>query len=272
MIVPRRVGLALVAVVCAASAFVLAALALDTPRGARVDEAIFAHVSGSSIAPVRAVGQRALDGISAGSIAIVVAVAAALALGTRRARAAVEAVVIVGAAIATTELLKRALPRVGLERARGEWRGTFPSGHATVAASVALALVAAVPPRLKPLTALAGAVYAAGIGSALLLLGWHLPSDVLGAYLVAGFWTAVVLLPSSAVRVRSPLSVRSVALAAVAVAAAGAAVAYVAAHHPALTAAAALSSRALIASFVLFAAVSITIFAAVASLVGEGPA
>jgi membrane-associated phospholipid phosphatase len=67
--------------------------------------------------------------------------------------------------------------------------GSWPSGHATASMSLALCLVLVVGPRLRPLAALLGAGYAIGVGYALVALGWHLPSDVLGGYLVAAAFT-----------------------------------------------------------------------------------
>ena len=38
-----------------------------------------------------------------------------------------------------------------------------------------------------------GAVFAVAVGCALLILAWHMPSDVLGGYLVAALWTALAV-------------------------------------------------------------------------------
>ena len=99
------------------------------------------------------------------------------------------AAVLLGANV-TTHVLKPGLGRLdplGAEAAR-DLVGSFPSGHATVAASLGLALMLVVPRRLVWLAALLGLGYAAGVGAALLALGWHYPSDVAGGYLVATAW------------------------------------------------------------------------------------
>ena len=36
-----------------------------------------------------------------------------------------------------------------------------------------------------------GAVFALAVGVALLVLAWHMPSDVVGGYLLATFWAAL---------------------------------------------------------------------------------
>jgi membrane-associated phospholipid phosphatase len=53
------------------------------------------------------------------------------------------------------------------------------------------ALVA--PSRLRPLVSTLGALYALAAGCSLLILAWHMPSDVLGGYLVATLWAALAV-------------------------------------------------------------------------------
>ena len=36
-------------------------------------------------------------------------------------------------------------------------------------------------------------MFAVAVGCALLILAWHMPSDVLGGYLVAALWTALAV-------------------------------------------------------------------------------
>lgn len=121
------------------------------------------------------------------SVAIV-----ALALARRRWLMAAVLPAILLPANVTTQLLKPALadPRiVDLHGMQTAYPGSWPSGHATAAMSLALCLVLVAGPRLRALAALAGAAYAIAIGYALVVLGFHLPSDVLGGYLVAATFT-----------------------------------------------------------------------------------
>ena len=64
----------------------------------------------------------------------------------------------------------------------------FPSGHTTAAAAVGVALLFVVPARHLRSAAVAGALLTAAVASAVVLLGWHYPSDALGAILVAALW------------------------------------------------------------------------------------
>ena len=52
--------------------------------------------------------------------------------------------------------------------------------------ALALCAVLAVPARWRPAAATAGGLFALGVAYAILALGWHFPSDVIGGYLVAG--------------------------------------------------------------------------------------
>lgn len=117
-----------------------------------------------------------------------------LALLRGRVGHALAVVAILAGANVTTQVLKPRLPDAdvpGVDPA--DLTGaSFPSGHATVAMSLALAAVIAVPAALRGLAALAGAAYAAAVGVALVALGWHYPSDVAGGYLVSTAWTALV--------------------------------------------------------------------------------
>ena len=61
----------------------------------------------------------------------------------------------------------------------------FPSGHAIAAMSLGLAAVLVTPKRWRTWAAIAAAAYALGVGTALVINGWHYPSDILGGFLVA---------------------------------------------------------------------------------------
>jgi membrane-associated phospholipid phosphatase len=49
------------------------------------------------------------------------------------------------------------------------------------------------PPARRRLVAMLGAAFSAAVGVALLVLAWHMPSDVVGGYLLATFWAALAL-------------------------------------------------------------------------------
>jgi membrane-associated phospholipid phosphatase len=70
---------------------------------------------------------------------------------------------------------------------------SWPSGHATAALALALCAVFVAPRRARPLVAVAGAAFALAVGFALLVRAWHMPSDVLGGYLMASLWVALAV-------------------------------------------------------------------------------
>jgi membrane-associated phospholipid phosphatase len=70
---------------------------------------------------------------------------------------------------------------------------SWPSGHATAALTVVLCAALVAPSRLRPLVGGLGGIFALAVGCALLILAWHMPSDVLGGYLLATLWMAVAV-------------------------------------------------------------------------------
>ena len=95
----------------------------------------------------------------------------------------------------TTQLLKHALARPHLEHWLPEQVATssWPSGHSTAAMTLALCAILVAPPALRASAAMLGGAFAVGVGYAVLVLGWHYPSDVLGGFLVAGLWTSLAV-------------------------------------------------------------------------------
>ncbi len=111
-----------------------------------------------------------------------------------------------------TQQLKPALADLRIFDVRGElasYPASWPSGHSTASMSVALCLVLVVGPRLRPLAALLGAGYAIAVGYSLVVLGFHLPSDVLGGYLVAATFTLVGAAALAAAEQRWPAAASS---------------------------------------------------------------
>jgi membrane-associated phospholipid phosphatase len=69
----------------------------------------------------------------------------------------------------------------------------FPSGHATAAMSLSIAVLMIVPRAYRPLVATLGALFTIGVSFSLLILGWHFPSDIVGGYLMATAWGLTTL-------------------------------------------------------------------------------
>ncbi len=103
---------------------------------------------------------------------------------------AIAAVALVAGANVTAQVLKVALAHPRIQPAFGPYpyqlgAEAFPSGHATAAMSVGLAAVLIAPGRLRVVAASVAAAYVAAVSIAVLILGWHYPSDVVGGILVS---------------------------------------------------------------------------------------
>ncbi len=70
---------------------------------------------------------------------------------------------------------------------------SWPSGHATAATALALSAVLVVPARIRPAALLVALLFMLAVGVALLVREWHLPSDVLGGYLIGSLWASLAL-------------------------------------------------------------------------------
>ncbi|HLL65954.1 MAG TPA: phosphatase PAP2 family protein [Micromonosporaceae bacterium] len=147
------------------------------------------------------IGRRTVDGLvdttlnamSVVSLAIATAVIGFIALIRRRVLLAVVAITLIVGANVTTQVLKYLItrPDLGVDEARAAAGNSLPSGHTTVAASVAIALVLVLPARVRAVGAVIAAGYAALAGVATLSAGWHRPSDAVAALLIAGGWAAL---------------------------------------------------------------------------------
>ena len=177
---------------CVVVLAVLYLLAVRTEWGQRVDNAA---IRGRTIdSAVQHAVRSALDTVSVGSAALATGALMVGALLRRRLRLAIGIAILVLGANVTTQLLKDTLTRpdlLGSDALRPSV-ATFPSGHSTVAMSLALALVLVVPARWRVPVGVAGIAYAVVVGAATLTGAWHRPSDVLGAYLVTLAWAAAV--------------------------------------------------------------------------------
>jgi membrane-associated phospholipid phosphatase len=140
-----------------------------------------------------------LDSVSQPLIIAGIAVAVVISVLRRRWVLGVQAAVLVGGANLTTQLLKRGIldrPALG-----GDVGGaSLPSGHTTVAASLAAALLIVAPRWARPWIAVVGAIYTAATGVSTLIGQWHRPSDAIAAVLVVVAWASLVcaLGPASA--------------------------------------------------------------------------
>ena len=178
-------------IACAGALVFLAVLALGFDPVQRLDAAVLARA-------IAAPGTGA-ESLAAGlarladppALLLFLAVAVAVGLLRRRPASVAAAVAVVAGANLTAQLLKAALAHPRFQVALGAdqiaWN-SFPSGHATAAASAAIAFAFVVPASLRPAVAALGACLVAAVGCAVMVLAWHYPSDVLGGILVASGW------------------------------------------------------------------------------------
>jgi membrane-associated phospholipid phosphatase len=125
------------------------------------------------------------------ALLLMLTLACGIGLARREPRDALAALAIVAGANLTTQLFKALLAHPRFQAALGAEQlasNTFPSGHATAAASIAIAFLFVAPRDWRPLVALCGAALVAVVGCSVMALGWHYPSDVLGGIVVAAGW------------------------------------------------------------------------------------
>lgn len=171
---------------------VLYILAVRTRWGQRLDAAALRGRGALRPRAIHAAGQL-LTTISIASLALLgTAIILFAVISRRNDLAAAAALLIVGACF-TTEVLKHVvLPRpfLGIVDGLG-LTPSFPSGHTTVAMSLAVAAILVVPPSRRGLIAVAAVLYPSAIGVAVIATGNHRPSDAIGAVLVVLIWAAL---------------------------------------------------------------------------------
>jgi len=118
----------------------------------------------------------------------------AVALARGRPRVALAVALVMALAPLSSEALKPLLahPHVPIGTLHIN-DASWPSGHSTAALALALCAVLVAPARLRLLVTALGAAFALAVGCSLLILAWHMPSDVLGGYLLAALWMALAV-------------------------------------------------------------------------------
>jgi membrane-associated phospholipid phosphatase len=129
----------------------------------------------------------------------------AVALLRRRPRVALAVAVVLPTAPLAAELIKplAAHPHAVIDY---QWinAASWPSGHATAAMTLVLCALLVAPHRLRPTIAVLGSAFAVAVGFSLLILAWHMPSDVLGGYLLAALFVSLALSALRAAEARRP--------------------------------------------------------------------
>jgi len=199
------VDLSLLAMVGVLGLAVTAYVALRTSRGLVLDRAASEAVSSPALVLDRL--YEGLSRVSVGSVAVSLMVCVTLAVVRRRFDLALGAAVVIGGADLTTQFLKKdLLTHVDL----GPGPNSLPSGHTTVALSIALAAVMVAPSAWRAVVAIGVSATAALVGVALVLGRWHRPSDVVAATFVCLVWAAIGMLTAALVRHPAPVAARAV--------------------------------------------------------------
>lgn len=184
-----RVFALLVSAVSAFGAWLTWRAFVTTQTGQAVEEAALAGAEYGQTRLWR-LAEQVLEVVSLSFVVIGVLIAIVIALMRRRWALAVQAAVLVIGANVATQALKRGFDRPAF--GDGAEANTLPSGHTTVAASFAAALVLVAPRRLRPWLALLGAGYTAATGVSTLIGQWHRPSDAIAAVLVVVAWGSLI--------------------------------------------------------------------------------
>jgi membrane-associated phospholipid phosphatase len=199
---PGHVALPLfVAVLAAAGVVAIHRVFIGTITGQAIDTGA---LQGAEVHHTKVVEllSRALNGTTLVSLVLVCLAAAAIGVIRRRVDLAIGAAVVVLGANLTTQLLKTHLNRPNLDGFPAP--NSFPSGHTTAAASVAFALVLALPHAVRGMVALVGAGYVTVIAVATVWAEWHRPSDTVAGLLVVLAWGGLVATVLRAHRFRRP--------------------------------------------------------------------
>jgi membrane-associated phospholipid phosphatase len=205
----RRVATAalgvVVALCCAFATYVVHRVFVGTEVGQTADQALMEKAAALPVA----VAHAAESVLSLFTIPIVLAVCAVpplVAVLRRSPWHAVAALVLVGGANITTQVLKdHVFERPDLLALGAP--NSLPSGHTTVVASVMLGLLLIVPSAWRRPAAVVGLTSTLLVGLATIVAGWHRLSDVAAALLVSLAWTGVVLVVMALRPTPSPVGV-----------------------------------------------------------------
>lgn len=170
------------------------------PAGRARDAALLGDFARRDTPSREAVGNFLLHLLDPGRFIIWAAIVVAVALWRQRPWLALTVAAAMGLAPLTAEILKPIAARSHLSAGFAQvGAASWPSGHATAAAVLVFCAVLVSSPRARPIVALIGGVYIFSVVVSLLVLHWHMPSDIVGGLLVAVLWTSIALAAARAI-------------------------------------------------------------------------
>lgn len=185
-----RLGAVAVAVLCAVGVWLVQQFAVQTATGQRLDDRLLDIVMDLAPGTWDTPADRVSEGLFGAAIIVTLAIGLSSLVQLRPDRLAVLAITVGGANVAT-QLLKHVI----IERPAYTWTApnSLPSGHVTMVASVAVMLVLLTAGALRALLVFVAAVVTFAASAAVMVAGWHRPSDVLAAVLVCGCFAALTV-------------------------------------------------------------------------------
>jgi membrane-associated phospholipid phosphatase len=185
----------LVAALCVLGLAVVWAVASHVSALRLRDAQLLHDFSSIEGARINAVARELLALLNPAQFTIWAAALVLFALARERPRLALAVGLVMGLAPFSAELLKPLLAHPHLEfgETRAIGAASWPSGHATAATVLALSAVLVVPRRWRALAAALAGGFVLAVGVALLIRAWHMPSDVLGGYLLGSLWAALAV-------------------------------------------------------------------------------
>jgi hypothetical protein len=185
-----RLSALMVALLCAVGVWLLQLAAVQSQTGQRRDSRLLAAVNSLAPAEWEVPADRASEGLFGAAIIVTLAIGLSSLVQLRPDRLAVLGITVGGANLAT-QLLKYVL----IERPSYTWSApnSLPSGHVTMVTSVTLMLVLLTAGAVRRLLLVVAAVATFSVSVAVMVAGWHRPSDVLAAVLVCGCFGALTV-------------------------------------------------------------------------------
>lgn len=184
----------------------IAYVAVLTPEGQRIDQAAMESMVTDEQVRLRLL--RLLGNVSVGALLVVALASALLALARGRVRLAVGALVVLGAANVSTQLIKAVLDRPVFTEVAPN---SLPSGHTTAVAAAVSTLLIVAPRLLRPLVVGVGSGAVAFTALSTVAADWHRPSDILAALAVVLFWHGLVVAAVSGGDRRGPIALTTLA-------------------------------------------------------------